>query len=134
MEKKPGLWKKGDRVILGGSILLCLASFLWILPFSSPQQVTITVGGQIYGRYLITQNQVIHIRQQTGAYNCVEIENGGVSMTQASCQDHTCVHQGILRRGGAIICLPNQVVILVESETQETPDAIVGRKEEVLNV
>lgn len=81
MEKKPGLWKKGDRVILGGSILLCLASFLWILPFSSPQQVTITVGGQIYGRYLITQNQVIHIRQQTGAYNCVEIENGGVSMT-----------------------------------------------------
>ena len=134
MEKKSGLWKKGDRFILGGSILLCLASFLWILPFSPPQQVIVTVCGEIYGRYSITQNQVIHIRQESGAYNCVEIKNGGVSMTQASCPDHTCIHQGSLRRGVVIICLPNQVVILVESETQETPDAIVGRKEGIHNV
>ena len=60
------------------------------------------------------------------------IEDGSVRMEWADCPDQLCVqHRGISRDGESIICLPNQIVISVESagETAEGTglDGVVGR-------
>lgn len=126
MKKSLGLWKKGDFIILGIASLLCIVSFFCLfLPSFSPRRITVTVKGEVYGQYPLEKDQTIEIRQQSGAYNFIEIKDGGVRMIEATCPDHTCIRQGTLHHGGAIICLPNQVVILAETENPEAPDAVV---------
>lgn len=125
--KPSSLWKKGDVLILIFALILCAGSFFWtLLPFAPPQQVTITVGGQLYGRYSLSQDQTIEIRQESGAYNRIEIQDGKVYMAQASCPDHVCIRQGALTRAGVIVCLPNQVVIQTDSQEDAGVDAIAG--------
>ena len=45
----------------------------------------------------------------------VEIKNGKVHMKESPCPNKLCIHQGWLD-SGAIICLPNKVVITVGTD------------------
>lgn len=70
--------------------------------------IRITVDGEEYGIYSLSQNQVISI----GETNVCEIKDGQVTMIQADCPDHLCMHQKpVGTNGGTIVCLPNKVVI-----------------------
>ncbi len=59
--------------------------------------------------------------------NVLRIENGTVTMAQASCPDQLCVHQkAISRNRESIICLPNQVVVEVTATEEKTYDAMTN--------
>lgn len=111
-----------------GSVLLFAAAFWLIQKQLRPdtcQSVTITAKGEIYGRYSLSENQIIKINDT----NVAEIKDGQIFMKEASCPDHLCIYQGSFgEKGGLIVCLPNEVIIEGEDVTEPTHsgmDAVV---------
>ena len=50
-----------------------------------------------------------------GAYNVIEVKDGRIGITSASCPDQICVKQGYHGNGLlAITCLPNHLVIRIK--------------------
>lgn len=83
----------------------------------------ITVGGELYGTYPLSEDRTISI----GDTNVCEIRDGEVTMTQADCPDQICVHHiPIDASGGSIVCLPNKVVLeIVNADGSGEYDTIV---------
>ena len=101
--------KKEIFFILG---ILILAGVLWVVMSffrsGAHQTVRITVDGEEYGTYSLSEDQVIEINDT----NVCEIRDGKVRMTEANCPDQLCIHQrAVDESGGTIICLPNRIVI-----------------------
>lgn len=48
--------------------------------------------------------------------NAVQIKNGQASMIFASCEDGVCCYMGFATPSRPIICLPNEVVIVITSK------------------
>lgn len=91
--------------------------------------VTVTVDGEVFGRYSLSEN--IRVDIVTGkdgeAHNVLVIENGVAYVESASCPDGICAeHKPIHRDGESIVCLPHRVVITVHtSDGEDRPDVIV---------
>ena len=58
--------------------------------------------------------------------NTILVEPGAISMQSADCPDKLCIRQGTLHTVGQIVCLPNRVLIEMESDSGDKPDAKVG--------
>lgn len=106
--------KKKEWLFIGG--ILIFAFLLWggisFFKKDSYGYVRITVDGEEYGRYSLTEDQTIQINDT----NVCAIKDGKVRMISASCPDHLCMKQkAVDKDGGTIVCLPNKVVI--EAET-----------------
>ncbi|MBR6478212.1 MAG: NusG domain II-containing protein [Lachnospiraceae bacterium] len=66
------------------------------------------------------------VEGRDGAFNVIEVRNGSIAVTSASCPDKLCVHQGFHSDSLLpITCLPNHLVIRIR-DLQETdlPDAL----------
>lgn len=51
-------------------------------------------------------------------YNTVSVENGRISVIDASCPDHVCINTGWISDGAIpIVCLPNKLTIQMDTET-----------------
>lgn len=110
-------------VILAAALIIALVSKLTAEP---AQALRITVNGETYGIYDITEDQEIKINDT----NICQIENGKVRMTGADCPDQICVHTAeISKDGGSIICLPNRIVLEIISEVPEN----TGEKVDVIS-
>ena len=47
-----------------------------------------------------------------GSYNIVSVKGGTISVSEAGCPDHTCVHMGTLKSETMpIVCLPNRLIV-----------------------
>lgn len=58
------------------------------------------------------------IEGKDGVFNKIEVTDGYISVTDASCPDHICVSQGAINNDLIpITCLPNHLVISVEGKT-----------------
>ena len=68
------------------------------------------------GRYPLSEDHTETIRFEDGSYNRFAIQDGYVSMPEASCPDQICVHHSrISRNKETIVCLPDKVVITIEN-------------------
>ena len=115
-------------ILVGGVLLLAL--IFWLIPlvnqkkdsFQKEEQqgmLKITVDGKQYGTYSLSKDRTIEINDT----NICEIKDGKVTMIEADCPDKLCVHQkAISTKGGTIVCLPNKVVLEIDSS--EKPDSI----------
>lgn len=113
--------KKKEKLFIL-SILL-IAGLLWLVLqlFGSRDygQIKISVDGDVFGTWSLSENQVISIHDT----NICEIKDGKVRMTDATCPDHLCISQGAVdARGGMIVCLPNKVVIEGIKENSSSDD------------
>ena len=76
----------------------------------------VAVDGVEYGRYPLSEDHTETIRFEDGSYNRFAIQDGYVSMQEASCPDQICVHHSrISRNKETIVCLPDKVVITIEN-------------------
>jgi hypothetical protein len=49
--------------------------------------------------------------------NVLVIQDGYAYMKEADCPDGLCIHQGRIHKAGqSIVCLPNRVVVTIESD------------------
>ena len=85
--------------------------------------LVVTVDGELFGTYSLTEDRVVSI----GNGNTFEISGGKVRMTDADCPDLDCVHSRALdASGGAIVCLPNRVILKIQNGRGEEYDTVAG--------
>lgn len=120
--------KKKDVLLALGVLALALGVWLFTQFFlpKNNQRIRITVNGELYGEYSLNEDQEIVI----GETNICRIEDGQVTMIEATCPDKLCMHQkAVDASGGTIICLPNKVVIEAvggDSSAQAGLDSVTG--------
>ena len=85
-------------------------------------RVIIESGGNLYAAYSLYEDRTLSVPapNQSDSYNVVEIRDGTVSVTEASCKNQVCVRHGAISRSGeSIVCLPNRLVVRIENASGE---------------
>jgi len=105
--------KKNDLKLL--AVLLGLALAAFVRTTKEPQAVVL-LDGKERGRYSLSEETVVEIRQEDGSYNILQIRDGKAEITEASCPDKICVnHRQVRGQGESFVCLPNRLVVEIEN-------------------
>lgn len=118
--------KKNDIILFALVTIIALTVFLFysVTGKSDEGIVIIKVDGEIQGRYSLIENQTIEINDGT---NILIIKDGEADMVEAECPDKLCVNQKpVSKNHENIICLPNKVVVEVESNENSDYDAVTN--------
>jgi len=89
--------------------------------------VTIEINGKIAYTFALDTDRTFQVPGPLGV-TAVEIKDRKVRVKEAHCPNRLCEKQGWISRG-AIVCLPNRLVISVGDKADNTPkgvDAITG--------
>lgn len=111
--------KKNDifliLVLLGVSLVCALAFFIYQSNTTQNGVAVVTVDGEVFGKYPLDVDTRVKIGDGNDM-NVLDISGGYASIIEASCPDKICVnHRAINKNGQTIVCLPNKVVVEVES-------------------
>lgn len=114
---------KNDIIFIAVILLLILAAGLAMLLLRvDGDTVIVTVDGKIWHEYSLHDEISVEIKNGDSS-NFLVIENGQAYISHASCPDGICSsHRPIRYDGESIICLPNKVVVEVQSRDQNQPD------------
>lgn len=117
---------KKDYILI--VVILCVAGLAFLLHGliggKGAGSVTVKVKGEITGVYSLAEDQEIEINKGT---NILQIKNGQADMISADCPDKLCVHQkAISKNHESIICLPNKVIVEIESSENSELDAVAN--------
>jgi hypothetical protein len=84
--------------------------------------VEISVKGKLYKKLPLDNNlnETITVESELGK-NIVQISNGKVKISEATCPDKICVEDGAISNpGGMLVCLPNKVVVQIKGQNSDT--------------
>ncbi len=126
MDKKID-WREIIVLVAVFAVLLAVL-LVFVLRNREPGNVVrITVDGEVYGEYDLSENREIEIESGGEVTNTLVIEDGEADMIKADCPDQICVNMSpISAKNETIICLPNKIVVeVVESEDEGDFDVIV---------
>lgn len=117
--------QRHDLILIAALLLITAAAALSMLLFRTAGDcVTVTVDGQLWGSYSLHEDRVVEIVSGDG-FNLLVIAGGAAYVREASCPDGICSsHRPIRHNGESIICLPNRVVIEVQTGDSRQPDII----------
>ena len=118
--------KKNDLILIIVVVVIAVAAFLLHNIMGNEQSgiVTVKVDGELKGRYSLLENQEIEIN---GGTNILVIKDGTADIIDANCPDKLCVKQkAVSKNHENIICLPNKVVVEVESSEDSEYDAVTN--------
>lgn len=118
---------KNDIALILFIIFVAMSFYLYKY-FSSSlgNTICIYVDNELYGQYNLDDSEKVEIHNDDIVCNTICIHNGKVFMESASCPDKLCVNQqSISLVGESICCLPNKVIITIESNNEGEYDAIV---------
>ena len=103
------------RFIIGIAVaLLVLLAASFFLNGEKGAEVQVTIDGEVYGTFSLSENQEIPIMIDGVTTNLLVIKDGKADMTEADCPDMLCVHQrAVSKNNESIVCLPNKVVVQV---------------------
>ena len=109
--------RKADIVLAVILIVLGLAaSYFFTVGGSAGSTVHISVNGESYASYPLSEDRTVEIAQNDHI-NKITIDNGMVSMTFSDCANQDCVlHNPVSATGETIVCLPNKVVVEIEGD------------------
>ena len=122
---------KNDLIVIISILLLAAAAYIGISTYrrhatADNPQVVVTVDGEEYGRYPLSEDLQTEIRFEDGSFNRLVIENGKAKISEASCPDQICVnHFRIQYSGETIVCLPNKVVVEIVGGLKSDVDGSV---------
>jgi len=118
--------KKNDRILIIAILAISVIVFLLynVIGRKDAGFITIKVDGVTQGTYSLSEDQEIEIN---GGTNLLLIEDGKADMIEADCPDKLCVKQkAISKNMENIICLPNEVIVEVESSEDSEYDAVTN--------
>ncbi len=121
---------RNDIILITAVILAAVIGIIYLNFFRSPgDSVTVTVDGEVYGVFSLSENTAedIYTGENNENLNRLVISDGKAFMETASCPDGICVsHKSIFRDGESIVCLPNRVVVTVTRNAgTDGPDVII---------
>ena len=108
--------KKADILLFVCLLIFGIAvSWLSLSGGMTGENVRVTVDGQLYGIYPLSEDREIEIKQN-GHTNHITIKDGKVSMTSSTCKNQVCVETGaISHTKDSIACLPNRVIVEIKA-------------------
>lgn len=115
--------KKKDVCIIAG--ILIFAFLIWIFMHfwnvGDGDMVQITVDGEEYGMWPLTEDKEISIDTQYGT-NRICIKDGAASVKKADCPDGLCMQQGkTSSEDKVLVCLPHRLSVrIIGGETSDT--------------
>lgn len=118
--------KKNDWILITVVITVAMVVFLIhsIIGSKGAGTIIVKIEGEVAGIYSLHENQEIEIN---GGKNILVIKDGEADMIWADCPDKLCVKQkSISKNKENIICLPNKVVVEVESNENSEYDAVIN--------
>ena len=118
---KQKLFKRQDMiliaVILAAAVLLFLGTK--IMHKSPAEVIEISVDGKVIETLDLAKDQELTIDGVSGGTNHLIIKDGEAWVSEATCPDKLCVHQGKIHLDGEIIvCLPNKMTAQIKSRKQ----------------
>ena len=122
---------KNDLLLIGGVLLFALVAYL-VMSFFQGQathnaEAVVTIDGKMYGSFPLAVDAVEKIELSDGSYNLLVIKDGKADITEASCPDGICVnHRAVSKQSQSIVCLPNKVVVEIESGEEAEMDAVTN--------
>lgn len=120
-KKTPNRKKEGLLLAIVFIIIIGIVLVVYGKIQSEGSVAIVTIDGDEYGRYPLSRDQEIPIKINGETTNYLVIKNGMADVTEANCPDLLCVNmKAISKDGETIVCLPNKVVVEVESETEQT--------------
>ena len=110
--------KRSNRFWLAILGVLLLAAVIGLVFVHSQREtgavVQVLQGGEVTDTLSLGKNVTRRYEGENGGYNIVEIKDGQVSVTEASCPDKVCVNHGPTdQTADPIVCLPNKLVVRV---------------------
>jgi len=118
---------KKDAVFIGLLLIIAILIFFFTNYFQKETgaMVTVTVDGKVYGTYDLEKEQTIDIKAGDKTTNILKISDGKAKMLTADCPDQLCVKQkAVSKNKESIICLPNKIVVEVDSHQNSQYDAV----------
>lgn len=128
MKQNQYISKKSIIIILVVLAVLVVFAIIFYSTRGTGNMVVINHNGKVIGRYALSDDREIRIKDTDGKVtNVVCIRNGQVYMKEADCPDQICVHQGRKSKDGeSITCLPNKVVVEVMGEDRSDMDTMTN--------
>ncbi|NOZ24852.1 MAG: NusG domain II-containing protein [Nitrospirae bacterium] len=91
---------------------------------STGDTATVEVNGKLLYRLSLTEDRTVEVQGPIGVTR-IEVRQGRIRIADSPCPNKLCVRQGWTERG-AIICLPNRVVVTIGGGATGEVDAISG--------
>lgn len=119
--------KKADIILVVVILIIGCSALLYInLNKSEGTMVVVTVGGTVVETLPIDVDKTIEIKGPV-ATNILQIKDGYADIIEATCEDEICVHSRKIKNNDeTIVCLPNQVIVKVESNVTDNDNVIDG--------
>ena len=117
---------KNDLMLIVAVLIFTVILFVFInINKQEGATVIVEVDGKEYARCSLFEDKVIEINTDNGGKCTILIEDGNACMKEANCPDKTCVNYGNIKyKGDTVVCVPNQVIIEIESKDNTGLDAI----------
>ena len=113
--------RKADLLLLAAALVFGAVLAAVLLLRSPGGTVQVRVAGAVTAGYPLDVDASYTITGANGGTNLLVIEDGAARIEEASCPDGACVHTGRIRRNGqSIVCLPNQAVVEIVSDTENS--------------
>lgn len=113
--------KKAD-IILALIIVIAGIAASFYLSFGDTakgSEAVVYVNNKIYGTYSLLEDKEVTVTRQNYT-NKITIKEGNISMNFSNCHSQDCVKQGKIHSPSqSIICLPNKVVVEIQSDNNE---------------
>ncbi|MBN2654401.1 MAG: NusG domain II-containing protein [Nitrospirae bacterium] len=113
-----------DIIVISIITMLCIYGFSYAeKKFPAGSEVQIYVNNKLAYSFPITINRNIYVKGPIGD-TIVEINSGLVRVSDSPCSNKICIQHGWIRRG-SVVCLPNRVLVLIQSGSSGI-DAVSG--------
>ena len=120
---------KKDIIFLVGAVLSALTIWgICILFHQNDADIVLVIqdGSQI-GAYPLEEDKIVIVTWGEDEYNLLMISDGTAFVSDADCPDKLCVHQKpVSKNHESIICLPNKVIVEVDSSANSEFDAVTN--------
>lgn len=120
MSRPGSLLQKRDLILILALLLVAGAGYgynRWRSAGISPVSAQVTVDGQLVETLDLSVNTTVTITGANGGTNVLEIKDGEIWCSDASCPDKLCVRQGRKHLAtDTIVCLPNKMVVTITGE------------------
>lgn len=120
--------KRNDLILAAIIIVIAAAGLIYMnISKQNGDVVVIRVDGEIYKELPLNKDTSLEIKGVNGGTNQLVIKDGHADIVDASCPDKICVHQRDIENDGeTIVCLPNKVVVEIESSKESEVDAVAN--------
>lgn len=125
-------WRADILLLSVFFIIGCVIGLFLFMTQKNGAKVQVRVAGELVETFDLGENQTFQIKGKNGGENLLIIQDGQAWIEEASCPDALCVKMGKIKKNAqSIICLPNQVVVEIVTETGivnegDEVDSVVG--------